>query len=64
MLYAAIADVLFWGFGQGDVTIFTDDEQVVTLKVGFSSDVGLVVVPFIDDEPLEDGVGFLPWRAE
>lgn len=62
--FNAIGDLLFWGFGQSETTVYTDDDQTIVLKAGFNDELGMVVVAFVDDEPVESYGSFLPWRAE
>lgn len=60
-----IADVLYWGFGAGDLaaTVGSTGDDVV-LQVGYSSFLGPVVVPFVNGTADLTDAGFIPWRGD
>lgn len=61
-----VADLLFWGFGATELKATSDSGDEIVLKVGYSSLLGAVVIPYVNGVPdLTTGrVGFLPWRDE
>lgn len=57
-----VGDLLFWGFGVGEVDATTDTTDSLVIETGFDPEFGEVVVPVLNGAPQLDDIQFLPWR--